>query len=78
MLENPEHPKNEELKKLSAIATDMQLDAKLRTQAIELIANMGNHEALLALLSLAANTQLSVNERDLTLKRAREIVKANR
>jgi hypothetical protein len=78
MLENPEQLKNEELKKLSGIATDMQLDAKLRTQAIELIANLGNHEALLALLSLAANTQLSVNERDLALKRSRDIVKSNR
>ena len=77
MLENPEEQKNEELKKLATIATDMQLNPKLRTQAIELIGNMGNHEALLALLALVANEKLSVPERDAALKKAREIVKAS-
>ena len=78
MAENPEPVRNEELKKLTDIATDMQLDSKLRIQSIDLIGNIGSHEALLALLSLAGNTQIGINERDLALKRAREIVKANR
>ena len=78
MAENPEQQQNEELKKLSVIATDMQMDAKIRTQAVELMGNMRNHDALLALLALAANENLSVNERDLALKKARDIIKANR
>ena len=77
MLENPEQQKNEELKKYATIATDMQLNPKLRTQAIELIGTMGSHDALLALLALVANEKLSVSERDTALKKAREIVKAS-
>jgi len=67
-----------ELQKLSAIATDMDLIAKLRTQAIQSIGNIGTHEALLALLDLAANEKLNVNERDLALKQARNIIKQGR
>lgn len=67
-----------ELQKLSAIATDMDLVAKLRTQAIQSIGNIGTHEALLALLDLAANEKLNVNERDLALKQARNIIKQGR
>ncbi len=68
--------KPDELNKLLSIATDIQLDPRLRNEAIELIGDMGSHEALLALLELAANEKLSVSERDLALKRAREIVKS--
>ena len=79
MSENPEEPKkSEELKKLAIIATDMELDAKLRTQAIELLGNMRTREALLVLLNLAADEKLNVEERDLALKRAREIIKSGR
>ena len=67
-----------ELQKLSAIATDMDLIAKLRTQAIQSIGNIGTHEALLALLDLAANEKLNVNERDLALKQARNIIRQGR
>jgi hypothetical protein len=67
-----------ELQKLSAIATDMDLIAKLRTQAIQSIGNIGTHEALLVLLDLAANEKLNVNERDLALKQARNIIKQGR
>ena len=66
----------DEVKKLTNIAIDMQLDSKLRTKAIELLRNQGSREALLALLSLGANENLNVPERDLALKKAREIVKA--
>jgi len=67
-----------ELQKLSSIATDMNLVAKLRTQAIESIGDIGTHEALLALLALAANEKLNVDERDLALKQARNVLKKSR
>jgi len=68
----------EELKKLANIATDMQLDRKMRSQAINLLGQLASHEALLVLLNLAANDRLAVEDRDLALKRAREIVKKGR
>ena len=76
----PEKPleKPDELKKLAAIATDMELAAKMRTDAIDLLGNMKTHEALLVLLNLAANERLNVPERDRALKQAREIIKAGR
>jgi hypothetical protein len=68
----------EELKKLANIATDMQLDGKMRTTAIKQLGEMGSHEALLVLLNLAANDRLNTSERDLALKHARDIVKKGR
>ena len=65
-----------ELKKLSTIATDLELSASLRTKAIELLGNIGTHDALLALLDLAANEKLLKEERDIALKHAREIIKS--
>ncbi len=67
-----------ELKKLIAIVTDLELSVKLRTKAIELIGNMGTHDALLTLLEIVANEKLISKERDLALKHAREIVKSER
>ncbi len=67
-----------ELKKLAAIATDLELAAGLRTKAIELLGNIGTHDALLALLDLAANEELIKEERGLALKQAREIIKSGR
>jgi len=64
-----------ELKKLSTIASDLGLSAELRTKSIELIGNIGTHDALLTLLDLAANEELIKEERDLALERAREIIK---
>ena len=79
MSENPEEAnKVDELKKLAAIATDMQLAGKMRAQAIDLLGDMASHESLLVLLNLAANEKLNIDERDLALKRAREIVKKGR
>jgi len=66
----------DELKKLVAVATDLVLAAKLRTKSIELIGNIGTHDALLALLGLAANEQLTRGERELALKHAKEIIKS--
>ena len=68
--------KPNELKKLVIIATDLQLAAELRTKAVEQLGSLGTHEALLALLDLAANTGLVRAERELAIKRAREIIKS--
>jgi hypothetical protein len=67
--------RSDELKKLASIATDMQLANKLRVQAINQLGMMANHEALLVLLNLAANDKLNTDERDLALKKARDIVR---
>jgi len=66
----------DELKKLTTIASDLKLAAELRTKAIELVGNIGTHDALLALLEIAANEKLIPKERDLALKYAREVIKA--
>ncbi len=66
----------DDLKKLVVVATDLGLAAELRTKAVKLIGNIGTHEALLALLNLVANEQLTKGEKELALKHAREIVKS--
>ncbi len=68
----PEYPN--EIKKLADIAADRELPPDLRTKAIEQLGNIGSHEALLALLELAANQGLIAEERDLALQEAREII----
>jgi hypothetical protein len=68
----------DELKKLASIATDMQLVNKMRVQAINQLGIIATHEALLILLNLAANDKLNTDERDLALKKARDIVKKGR
>jgi len=67
-----------ELKKLSAIAVDMDLSSNLRTNAVKSIGNIGTHEALLTLLELVANEKLNPNERELALKQAKNIIKSAR
>jgi hypothetical protein len=69
--------KPSELTKLVTIATDLQFAAELRTKAIEQMGSLGTHEALLALLELAANTGLIRTEREFALKQAREIIKSS-
>ena len=66
----------DELKKLAAIAADLGLSSELRIKSIELIGNFGTHEALLALLDLAANSGLIKEEREIALTRAREIIRS--
>ncbi len=73
----PEQITNE-LKKLSAIAADLELSGELRADAVKSIGSVGTHEALLVLLELAANVKLNPDERDRALKQAREIVKLAR
>jgi hypothetical protein len=70
--------KMDELKKMGNIATDLQMDEKMRIQAINVLGDMASHESLLVLLNLVANDKLNIPERDLALKRAREIVKKGR
>ena len=67
----------DELKKLAAIASDLELVSQLRIKAIEQLGNIGSHEALLALLDLAANDRLITKERDLALKQARKIIRSS-
>ena len=67
--------KPDELKKLSEIAADMKLPADIRVKAIEQLGVICTHDALLALLDIAANENLVAKERDLALKQAREVVK---
>ena len=73
-----EGDKLDELKKMASIATDLQLSSKMRIQAINLLGDMGSHESLLVLLNLAANDKLVTEERDLAIRRAREIIKKGR
>jgi hypothetical protein len=68
----------DELKKLVAVATDVMLPAKVRMDTIRFIGNMANREALLALLELAANEQITKKERELALKHAGEIIRSER
>jgi len=67
-----------EIRKLANIAVDRDLPADLRIKAIEQLGNIGTRESLLALLELAANENLVVEERDLALQEAREIIKTGR
>ena len=70
--------RSDELKKLTAIASDLELPSALRIKAIDLLGNVGTHEALCALLELAANEGLIAEERDLALKYAREVIMSGR
>jgi hypothetical protein len=78
MQDQNEEGKYDELKKMANIATDLQISNKMRIQAINLLGDMATHESLLVLLNLAANDKLSIDERDLAIKRAREIIKKGR
>lgn len=66
----------DELRKLVAIATDLGLSIEMRTRAVKGIANLSTHEALVALLGLAANEKLTKFERELAVKYARGIIKS--
>ena len=66
--------KPNQIKKLNAIAIDLDLSDELRIKAIQLIGKIGTHEALLALLELVGNEKLIREERDLAIQQAREII----
>jgi len=67
----------DELKKLAAIATDLELVPQLRIKAIEQLGKIGSHEALLALLDLAAKEKLTTKERESALKQAIKIIRSS-
>jgi HEAT repeat protein len=48
----------------------------VRIKAVDAIGNIGTHDALLALLDLAANESLIKGERDRALKHARKVIKS--
>ena len=66
-----------ELKKLTAVATDLGYPSELRTKALETIGKIGTHEALLVLLDIAGNEKLIRQERELALKQASGIIKSS-
>lgn len=68
--------KPDEVKRLLAIAGDTELTSEVRIKAVDAIGKIGTHEALLALLDLAARETLIKGERDRALKHARKIVKS--
>jgi hypothetical protein len=68
--------RSDELKDLVVAATNLNFPVKLRTDAVESIAAMGTHDALLALLEMAGNDQLSKKERELIIKLASNLIKA--
>ncbi len=68
--------KPDEVKKLITIASDLELASEVRTKAIEAVGNVSTHEALLALLGLAANEALFKEERELAIKHARKLIKS--
>jgi len=65
-----------EIKKLAGIAADRELPGEIRTKAMEQLGNIGSHESLLALLELAANEELAVEEREFAIQEAREIIRS--
>ncbi len=67
--------KPDELKKLVAVSTDLELASELRIRAAKLITNVGTHDALLALLSLVANEKLTKKERMFANAQARELIR---
>jgi len=67
-----------ELQKLHNIAIDMDLSSNIRGNAIKSIGSIGTHDALLFLLELVANENLPTDERELSLKQAKNIIKASR
>ena len=63
------------LKKLVAIATDLELSGDLRINAIAQFGKMGTHAALVALLDIVANEALVWKDRIFALKQAERILK---
>ncbi|NQT31409.1 MAG: hypothetical protein HQ588_03665 [Deltaproteobacteria bacterium] len=68
--------RDDELKKLASITSDLEFTSDLRTQAIEQLGTIGSHDALLVLLEIVANDRLTTKERELALERAKKIVKS--
>lgn len=65
----------DELKKLAAIAADMQLPGGMRSKAVDQIGSIASYEALLTLLEIAANEGLANSDREHALKQAKEVIR---
>lgn len=65
------------LAKLSGIASDMELPVDIRLKAIEAVAKINTHDALVVLLNLAANEKSTSREKELILKLSAGIVKSS-
>lgn len=65
----------EEVEKLKKIAINTNLNAWERTKARETLGEIGNREAMLALMDVAGIEQLYAWERDQSLTLARKILK---
>jgi len=67
----------DELKSVAAVATNLELPAKLRIDALEALGRIGTNEALHVLLEIAGNDRLIRQEREIALKQAMQIVKSS-
>ena len=67
---------SDDLKKLVDLASDMGYPVEIRTNAIKSMGNISTHQALLALLALVANEQLTKKEKELALKYAMNLVRS--
>lgn len=65
----------EEVEKLKKIAINTNLNAWERAKARETLGEIGNREAMLALMDIAGNEELYAWERDQALTLARQILK---
>ena len=68
----------QQVDKLRRIATNIKLTHQERKEAIEMLREIAIEEALLALLDIANDTNLSVEERELAQQKARELRKSKR
>ena len=64
-----------EVEKLKAIATNTKLNSWERVKAQDALSEVGNREAMLALMDVAGSEKLYSWERDAALTKAREILK---
>jgi HEAT repeat protein len=71
-------PESAEVEKLKTIAGNKQLDYWQREEAIRALSDIGNREAVLALLDIANDKGLNYWERDLAISKAREILRVRK
>jgi HEAT repeat protein len=69
---------SEEVEKLKIIATSKQIYYWEREEAVRALGDIGNRQAVLALLDIANDRGLYYWERELALSRAREILRAGK
>jgi len=67
---------SEEVSKLKVIATNKNLLPSERIEAADTLAVLGDRDALLALLDIAADEGLLPSERGFALSKAREVIRS--